>query len=144
MEVLVGKSSINGPFSMAMLNNQTVSHSDHPCMGLLGLWTSFEQSLDQEKNECTKEIPMATGTWCRKIQSQPLSFKLLLYMSMISAILHQPKITQGVHRQEPPAASSLHVHATKFQKLASWVRTRGQNGVTNYLVDDNLSNSKFH
>ena len=26
MEVLIGKSSINGPFSMAMLNNQRVNH----------------------------------------------------------------------------------------------------------------------
>jgi hypothetical protein len=30
MEVLMGKSSINGPFSMAMLNNQRVVPADFP------------------------------------------------------------------------------------------------------------------
>jgi hypothetical protein len=33
MEVLMGKSSINGPFSMAMLNNQRVKDETHHPVG---------------------------------------------------------------------------------------------------------------
>ena len=35
MEVLIGKSSINGPFSMAMLNSQRVEVNVHLICGLM-------------------------------------------------------------------------------------------------------------
>ena len=35
MEVLIGKPSINGPFSMAMLNNQMVTENHPPIQQLL-------------------------------------------------------------------------------------------------------------
>jgi len=54
MEVLVGKSSVNGPFSIAMLNNQRVSHPDlwkllfehGENMVLVCFWWMFGHSCD--------------------------------------------------------------------------------------------------
>jgi len=68
MEVLVGKSSINGPFSMTMLNNQRVCHilslaafTKHPEISSSGVTYRLRR-----RARATKQLDVAT---CQRFQA---------------------------------------------------------------------------